>query len=322
MSIVYYIEDLIEFNINEEFPIKENLILKSASFKSQSTIKAILDRFIKNPFGSVNHESNRLLKTDNHNLAESEKDRPKYFVLESKNTRHFNLFIPRALLLIEKEFFCPFIFSPGNKGGLFGVVVKYSFGELSAFTYYNDKDLLFTPRKWDVKSFTSQDYKELIETLNALEKFDNVKDEFPYISKALEDYFKISELSDNSVFKVVSYIACLELLLVDNSMDKLKSINLQIQTKLNLVNNRLMKPIVVSEYIKGPDTLNLGIVIGIIYNYRSSIAHGDFLDFNKKLKILEAVSMDDILKLLRLILRKTILFSLNEPELIRDLKKC
>lgn len=234
----------------------------------------------------------------------------------------FNIFISRALLLTEKEFFCPFSFSPGNNGGLFGVAVSYSFGELSAFTYYNDKDLLFTPRKWDSKKFTSKDYEEFKRTINILENFDKKKDVFPHLSKALEDYFKISELSDNSVFKVVSYIACLELLLVDNSMGKLKSISQQLQSKLNLLNNRFEKPIIISDFVGGPNTLNLGIVIGIIYNYRSSIAHGDFLDFKKKLKVLETIAMDDILKLLRVLLRKTIIFSLIEPELVRDLKKC
>ena len=91
---------------------------------------------------------------------------------------------------------------------------------------------------------------------------------------------------------------------------------------MNLINNRLETPIVVSNFFNGPDSLDLGTVIGKIYNYRSSIAHGDFLDFEKKLKIFEKVTYYDVLMFLRIILKQTILFALKEPQLITDLKRC
>ena len=89
-----------------------------------------------------------------------------------------------------------------------------------------------------------------------------------------------------------------------------------------MLNNQFENPILVESYFKGPDTLTLGKVILTIYNYRSSIAHRDFLDFSEKLQILEALRTENILNFVRTVLKKVIVYSLKNPKLIIDLKKC
>ncbi|MFD0797618.1 hypothetical protein ACFQZJ_09110 [Maribacter chungangensis] len=332
MSAYYYIENLIDFDVQKELEITEGLVLKAASKEQIGILKRLLVKFGNVPFDFNLHEYRvtKKLESGGANVEKRKDDDIRYFVLEHSIGHHYNLFFAKALLLMEKEFFVPFGFAKGPENSEIGLSIKYSFEELSAYTYFNDKNIInynndtsqFYPKIWDSKNFNQNDKIEFLKNLDLLKKFETVKENFPHISKALDDYFKTSEISNNSVFKIVSYIACLELLFVDGSMDKLKSINLQLQSKLNLINNRLTKPVLVEEYIKGPDTLNLGNVMGIIYNYRSSIAHGDFIDFEKRLKVLEKVSIIDILKFLRIILRKSILFALKEPDLIRDLKRC
>jgi len=324
MSIYYYIENLIDFDVNTELEIDEGLVLKLAPKEQQDLINQFVLKFGIVPFDFNLHKYKieKRLSSGGARLKKRSEDDYRYFVLEHSNTSNYNLFFSRAFLLMEKEFFIPFGFAKGPKNSQIGVSIKYSFEELCAYTYYNDQNIEFKNKVSEVKKFNQNDKAEFLHLMSNLKTFDKKRASFPHISKALDDYFKINEISDNSVFKAVCYIACLELLLVDTAMDKLKSINKQLQTKLNLLNNRFEKPIIVSNHIKGPDTLNLGIVMGIIYNYRSSIAHGDFLDFEKKLKVLEKISSEDILIFLRTILRKTILFAIEEPELIRDLKMC
>lgn len=166
------------------------------------------------------------------------------------------------------------------------------------------------------------DKLQVLEYIRLLNNFEEQKSNYPSIDKALKDFFLTNEISDYSVFKVVTYIACLELLLVDNSFDKLRSISSQLQTKLNLLNNQFENPIIIESYLKGPHTLTLGKVIETIYNYRSSIAHGDFLDFSKKLQILGALSFEDILNFIKIVLKKVLIYSIKNPRLISDLKKC
>lgn len=186
---------------------------------------------------------------------------------------------------------------------------------------YPRKSIEF-PKRPKPLNFEEFDDEEILKNLTLLKKFDKIKHDFPHINKCLNDFFLLQEISDYSVFKIIGYISCLELLLVDSTQEKLKSINAQLQTKLNLLNNQFKEPILFSNYIKGPDALTLGKVMETIYNYRSTIAHGDFLDFKKKLQILERVSEQDILDFIREVLKKCLIYSLENPQLIKDLKAC
>lgn len=319
----FFIDDIIHFDTTKNIEITKDIYLRVATKDEQSIIKNLLKRFGRFSdiftFDYHEYESTDPLKFQGNLKPRNEKDF-RYCIVEEFNTSVYNLTIPKAFLLTDKDYFSPFGFAKIKTGGL---SIKYSFEELSAFSYYNDINMVFGNRERSLtKSFDSSDRIQIKNNISLLNNFELIKDDFPIISKALDDFFKISEISNNSVFKTISYFACLELLIVNGNLENLKPIKFQLETKLNLLNNRFNQPIDISEYIKGPDTLTLGNVIKIMYGYRSSVAHGDFIDFTKKLRILEKVSTNNILELLRIILKRTILFSLQEPELIRDLKKC
>lgn len=323
MTRYYYIENLIEFDVNEELVIDNNLTLKVAPKEEKAVLKQLLLKFgrVLFDFNLHDYRIKKRLSIGGANFEKREEEDLRYFVVEHKDSDDYDLNITRALLLMEKGFFVPFAFTniPQSQ---FGLSIKYPFEELCAYTYFTDKnfELNFNKNRLKLKSFTENDRTEFLQIRSILNKFNNKKDNFIQISKALDDYFKINEISNNSVFKIICYIACFELLLVNSTIGKLRSISNQLQTKLNILNNKFANPIVISNHIKGPDTLNLGIVMSIIYKYRSSIAHGDFLDFNKKLKILDKISEYDILQFLHIVLRETVLLSIKEPELINGLR--
>jgi hypothetical protein len=89
-----------------------------------------------------------------------------------------------------------------------------------------------------------------------------------------------------------------------------------------LLNNRFEQPVDFTQFIKGPDTLTLGIIVKTLYDYRSSIAHGSFTGFEKNLEILKKVNPEHVYGLLSLLLKRVITQALIEPQLITDLKKC
>lgn len=334
--IYYFIADLIELDPLTELEICENVTIKNIPAEVLPALKSLIkqyhphDRSLsfdipRNDFDNLFHEYKVTKELPSGGIRKALRNSSdfRYFVLEDSIADKFKLVYPKAFALCDKDFFIPFSFSLNSN-----LVIKSSFNELCLYTYYNDINRI--DKYWiekeipfkRPKDFLQTDKEQIEQYINLLDEFEIVKSDYPYIDKALNDFFLIFELSDYSVFKIVSYIACLELLLVDGSPDRLKSINSQLQTKLNLLNNQFEDPIKIGDFIKGPDTLTLGKVIEVIYTYRSLVAHGDFIDFSKKLNILENINKYDILNFVRVVLKKVIVYSLKNPNLIRDLKKC
>ena len=319
----YFIDDIIFFETEDKIQISNNLYLRIATEEEKKSIKFLLKkigRFSDN-FSFDYHEYKSSESPRFHGtLEERLKNDQRYCVVEEIKSSKHNPIIPNAFLLTDQNFFCPFNFRNFKSGGPWW---KYSFGELSTFSYYNDINMVFDRNEgFLMKSFDEQDRLQVEKNITLLNCWNSKKDEFPIINKALNDFFKLNEISNKSVFKIISYFACLEMLVVNNGVENIKPIKQQLENKLNLLNNRFNIPIEISRYVKGPDTLTLGNVLKVIYAYRSAIAHGDFIDFRKKLHIIERTSTGQILNLLQTTLKKVILFSIEEPELIRDLKKC
>lgn len=87
-----------------------------------------------------------------------------------------------------------------------------------------------------------------------------------------------------------------------------------------LINNQLNNRIDFNEYFKGPKTLTEEIIIEKLYYYRSKIAHGDYYDFNNDLQIL--INHEITYNFLELLLKRILIYSMNNPQLIKDLKEC
>ncbi|WP_141719898.1 HEPN domain-containing protein [Domibacillus iocasae] len=142
-------------------------------------------------------------------------------------------------------------------------------------------------------------------------------EKYPYIQKALVDFGTLKMISKKTPFFYVGIFSIIESLLAHNpSGDGDKGITHQLSKKLLLLNKRFKKPLVLKEYFNNP--ANFEKTIGKLYNYRSTIAHGDFANFESTLQSIE--SKEKATEFLYVLLKNLIIISLEEPELVSDLK--
>jgi len=194
-----------------------------------------------------------------------------------------------------------------------------SVGRQMSHSMYNYFDLF--SKDFSTKKMTPEIAAEIRNLHSEVFSFLEVRDKFPHVYKAISDFSSHKEISRKSPFKLIVLISCLEGLITDGSHDRINSINRQLQSKLNLINNRINNPVNFTNYIKGPDTLTFEKVIEKIYTYRSKIAHGDIIEFTKSLEVLKKIDFDTIIEFILELSKKVMRFAINEPKLIIDLKK-
>lgn len=164
--------------------------------------------------------------------------------------------------------------------------------------------------------FKQEDINNIKEIRCLLDTFNNEK--FTYIQKAVKDFSDLRTIPNRSTLKFLAMFSIIESLLTNN--DRNSTIATQLKTKIPLLNNRFSKKIDFNEHFKGSNTLTESKFIEKMYDYRSRIAHGDDVDFNKDHKVI--MSKDTATKFLKLLLKRIIVHALKEPQLIMDLKKC
>ncbi|MBV1929215.1 MAG: hypothetical protein KUG81_06855 [Gammaproteobacteria bacterium] len=156
---------------------------------------------------------------------------------------------------------------------------------------------------------------------NLLDEFDEEKrSKYSTIEKALKDFELLKEVPRNSPFKFLGMFSILELLLTHDSKNSDSSINGQLQSKISLLNSRFDEKLDFQNYFGGPDTFTNEMYVQKMYAYRSAIAHGSVADFDDKLQHLK--TSENVAKFLYILLKKVLVHSLVEPQLITDLKKC
>ena len=149
----------------------------------------------------------------------------------------------------------------------------------------------------------------------------NIDDYDKNITTLIKNYQIIDKaflLSELNIQLLWGLFAILEYVLTTNESGK--SINKQLQTKLNLLNNRFPNKISISDFFKISDGFKFEKIIEKLYAYRSDIAHRNPIDFENKLQILNNILLVE--NFLLTLVRRTIRQVLFEPDLIIDLKKC
>lgn len=174
--------------------------------------------------------------------------------------------------------------------------------------------------KLENKPITKTDVNEINSLFYSLTEFQKDKHNFEFIDKALQDYLNLQNISKESTFRILGYFSILELLLTNYKPNE-NSINNQLQTKINLINNQINNPMNFREYFGGSNTNTLEIIIAKLYQYRNDIAHGNKSDFEKQLKIFKN-SQSFIQEFLRDLTKNILTFAIKNPELTSDLKKC
>lgn len=157
-----------------------------------------------------------------------------------------------------------------------------------------------------------EELKYLYEIVSGFEE-----EKYPIIQNALNDFLHLNFISNHSPFKVVSYFALLEFLLTAESKNRISQ---QLIAKLALLNNQFSTRIDIFQYFKGSSSNTIETIIKLLYSYRSDIAHGNRSNFNKELKLLDE-QRDMILPFLRDLVKKVLIYSMKNPQIITDLKK-
>ncbi|MVM35278.1 hypothetical protein GO755_34975 [Spirosoma sp. HMF4905] len=257
-----------------------------------------------------------------------------YYVIVNRNSQwNHELFTLRPCLYLQSKIFLPIELhwptaereepSPqttGEAGHLF----------YGMFTFVNQA---YNPIKI-TKTFlntTKKIYKRY-ETLSR--NAHNNKDfEYRFILTAIEYFRQTSRTSDFSKMKILEYFSILELLLTHAPQDTGDSLTKQLINKLFLLNNRLKEPI---DYRSLFGNIEFKKLITSLYAYRSRIAHGSPVEYlglldethdgkivkfkDKELQVL--VNSATISKFLIETITKLLIYSLEEPQLFKDLKAC
>lgn len=169
------------------------------------------------------------------------------------------------------------------------------------------------------------DIHHLTEVVTLRACFDNNK--YPSIVKAIE-MFRALDVHPSSSLKMLGYFAVIESLLSHkpNSSDSADSIARQLKRNLPLLNNRMIavdtqRSLGFNEF----GNTKIDNVISRLYDYRSAIAHGG--DESSAIKALTVIhqgwNLTEILwaeRFLRRIVKRVIVQSMREPQLVVDLK--
>lgn len=230
----------------------------------------------------------------------------RYWIIERKISEDDRYLFRDAIQLCTKDLNSLFYSLYKENGEPHGIV--YSRG-----IFYNFLDDVWAGNY--IKSFSKKDAEEITHLYKLLENFKKEEINHMFIKKALEDFRMLKTVSKRTPFFFVSMFSIIESLITHNPSNNSKSINHQLITKLSLLNKRFENPMILSDFFKSPASFEN--TIKLLYGYRSAIAHGSIVDFEKLQAIESKEKASDFLYSL---LKNVIIQSLKEPILITDLK--
>ena len=159
----------------------------------------------------------------------------------------------------------------------------------------------------------------LLPTIRAI--FDKLKalaDNDP-LMRPFSYFHSLKRLPSDSDAYVLGLFSVVEMILTHKPDEKLHdSLRHQVSAKMNLLSRRFMKNEILIAAYPGIDSVPLWKAL---YDWRSKIAHGDEPDF-KTGSLSKLESLDKARLFLDLHVRLLLKETLDEPQLIADLKKC
>lgn len=307
----FFLGENLKSKIGDEVILFDKFLLKRPDGEQRSFLKLFIEKnygiLVSNsPFISHKYEANDSLKSslkevDNFWIVEHPYERMPWYVSPILALSSLNLTV-----LLEWQ-----VYKNEN--------VYLSIQSLLSKVFYNDYEKL--------KDHSLVIDKAYIEELQSIENtflnyLSNTSNPIA-IKKTLTDFISLKEISIESSFRFLCYFSILESLLTHNKQRSASNttVAFQLQTKLNLLNNRFENPIDYRSYFKVPDTVNFELIIEKLYHYRSNIAHGNASDFDKDLFILKG-KVGAALKFVHEVTRNVILLALKDPDLVKDLKNC
>jgi hypothetical protein len=257
-----------------------------------------------NPYESVAkvtpHESGHT--TEFFLLAQSEF---RYHVLEfaGANQCVHEMVMASALTPQELEAGPTFIHGGGASSLAFGPVIQRFLGEVAM-----EQAEFVTLTVTDVADL-SHVYKKVLEH----------DDTIVNLRGALNDYIALRMIPKRSSLRFLGLFAILESLLTHDPKpgDPYDSVTRQVNKKMGLLNRRFARPLDYELHFKG---LKREKIWPMLYDLRSSFAHGVRFDFASKFQALG--TLDNAFRFVGTATRAVMRQALDEPHLIVDLKEC
>ena len=143
--------------------------------------------------------------------------------------------------------------------------------------------------------------------------------EYTEVKRAIKMYQELKHISEHSDLRVLAMFAIIELVLTHNPDAKIEgeSLTRQISTKMPLLMKKYDVPLDASAF----HMENTEKLWKTLYTYRSKVAHGSVVQFEKG-ELRNLSDRDAVLKFLGDATRALLRYALAEPEFISDLKKC
>ncbi|HMU11168.1 MAG TPA: HEPN domain-containing protein [Ferruginibacter sp.] len=314
-----FVGDLIETDLTLPTSLFGSFILSKATDEQIITIKAFIDsyfNFLTNPINKFESKFTAHSDAKGVNVKIVGKDEWNYFVIEhDEHQAKEELQTIFALSELDLTILFEQLYPKFDS-----ILTGTMYNQLRSLNYFHDNQ--FTGGALPIiKKFDNSSIAELNEINANLTSFK--KENFPFIEKALKDLVSIKDISVQSPFKILSCFSILELLLTTyrprTSNDS--SLSSQLKKKITLINNQLKNEIKIDHYFKGPDTLKIENIIDKLYQYRNDIAHGNLSDFENDLQIFKS-QRQQIFPFLLTVIRNILIFSLENPQLVSDLKEC
>lgn len=310
-----FLGDLLKSEAQLDYKISEHFHLRRANKEQIVAIKEILKKFLNvtylniNPYETIKEKNIESGGYSHYNLYEKDWN---YSILEHNQSQ------------VSNELQLALSLSSLNLNPLFEKV-RIQNNTLSGTLNKGIIEVIFfLDHQFDLpEKLVAKENIDEIEEIHELIKNIIKDDKHKIVFKAANDYSQVRKISKDSPFKIISYIAILELLLTSYKPNhgNDKSISQQLKNKIQLINNSLKSKIPFDKYFNGPDTNTIGTIVEMLYLYRNDISHGNEPDFDKTLFPLKK-NKDNIPAFLDLLVREVIVYSLRFPQLIKDLKEC
>jgi len=159
-----------------------------------------------------------------------------------------------------------------------------------------------------------------LESINELHSlFCALPEEFPFVHHAIHNFSALRRIPKASELLAVGYFSIIESLITHapRLSETLDSINHQITNKMILLRKKFTRQVVPTTYFMHTAEERLWKKL---YAYRSSLAHGNNVDFNQEFQVLK--SHDSVISFLKENIKELLVLALKEPEFLSDLRRC
>jgi hypothetical protein len=138
------------------------------------------------------------------------------------------------------------------------------------------------------------------------------------IVRVYSDFVRLSMGPRSGELVLLGHFGLIEALITHNPNEFGDSLNHQLSTKMPLLMRRFGVPLQLSEYFSITDPNRAWKKL---YSIRSKIAHGEGVDIRPG-ALKELRDIDTVFKFVREALKRLLIYAIDDPEFIFDLKKC